>query len=96
MWVEYPDIELRLKSIRAPPTTTSPDGSEQYTLPITHDAYTEKMVAGACAIAEYLDATYPDKPTLFPKDARVATAFFDHYFEHRVVRPATPLLLAAS
>ncbi|KAF8141568.1 hypothetical protein EV363DRAFT_25065 [Boletus edulis] len=64
-WVEFPDIEAVALKIGAPATGTK-DGKPTYTLPIINDPNTGKIISDSFLIAEYLDATYPGKPTLFP------------------------------
>ncbi|KAG6832842.1 hypothetical protein H0H87_000196 [Tephrocybe sp. NHM501043] len=78
-WVEYPDIESTCKQIGAPPTTTR-DGRPLYTLPVIYDPSTGAAVAESTQIAEYLDATYPDTPTLLPEGTKtVQYAFLAGY-----------------
>lgn len=49
------------------PTSTKANGSPHYTLPVIHDHSTDAVVSDSAAIAEYLDATYPSTPALFPR-----------------------------
>lgn len=65
-WVEYPDIEALCKKIGAPATAKKDDGTPMYTVPAIYDPSTKTAVADSILIAEYLDATYPDTPKLFP------------------------------
>jgi glutathione S-transferase len=66
------------KRIGANPTETKPDGSPRYTLPLIQDASTGAVVSDSALIAEYLDATYPDTPKLFPPGtAPLQYAFMD-------------------
>jgi len=76
-WVEYPDIEALAKKINAPATGTKGDGSPMYTLPIINDPNTGKVVSDSFLIAEYLDATYPNGPTLFPAGTKPLVAAFE-------------------
>ncbi|EIN12887.1 hypothetical protein PUNSTDRAFT_50105 [Punctularia strigosozonata HHB-11173 SS5] len=69
VWVEYPDIADLCKKIGAAPTGTR-DGLPLYTLPVIQDPSTGKVISDTFAIAEYLDETYPDRPTLMPKGTR--------------------------
>jgi len=66
VWVEYPDIEALSKEIGAAPTGVKKDGSPSYTLPAIYDPKTKKVISDSQDIAEYLDATYPSEPLLFP------------------------------
>ncbi|GJF00932.1 glutathione S-transferase [Phanerochaete sordida] len=85
-WVEYPDIEALCKKIGAPPTEKKPDGSDHYTFPVIFDPNTQRVVADSGAIAEYLDAAYPDTPKLFPSGTRALQAAF-----HQLLRPSVML-----
>ncbi|KAH7916629.1 hypothetical protein BJ138DRAFT_292760 [Hygrophoropsis aurantiaca] len=64
-WIEFPDIEVRMKAIRAKPTSQQ-DGKDRYTLPTIHDTSTGAIISDSLAIAQYLDETYPDTPALLP------------------------------
>jgi len=75
-WVEYPDIEGVCQKLGAGPTTTKSDGSPYYTLPVIYDPSTDTVVAESAKIAEYLDATYPDTPRMFPAGTRGLHAAF--------------------
>ncbi|KAF8996517.1 hypothetical protein BDQ17DRAFT_1186057, partial [Cyathus striatus] len=63
-YVEYPDIEETCKKLGIPPTSAKPDGSPFYTLPAIFDSDTGMAVADSFAIAQYLDFTYPETPTV--------------------------------
>jgi len=76
-WVEFPDIESKAKEIGALPTRTKADGTPVYTLPIINDPNTGKVISDSFLIAEYLDATYPDRPTLFPTGTKPLVAAFE-------------------
>ncbi|KAF8074142.1 glutathione S-transferase [Lyophyllum atratum] len=65
VWLEYLDIEPLCKKIGASPTEVR-EGVPLYTLPVIHDPSTGAVVADSAVIAQYLDASYPDTPTLFP------------------------------
>ncbi|GLB34463.1 putative glutathione S-transferase, N-terminal domain [Lyophyllum shimeji] len=65
VWVEYPDIEPLSKKIGALPTDVT-NGKPYYSLPAIYDPNTKTVLAESALIAEYLDATYPDTPKLFP------------------------------
>jgi len=76
-WVEFPDIEALAKKIGALPTRTKAEGLPIYTLPIINDPNTGKVISDSFLIAEYLDATYPDRPTLFPAGTKSLVAAFE-------------------
>ncbi|KAF8588673.1 hypothetical protein K439DRAFT_1233675, partial [Ramaria rubella] len=65
-WVSYPDIEPTLKKLGCSPTGTKPDDPSKpfYTLPAIIDTSngTQVVIADSLAIAEYLEAKYPDRP----------------------------------
>jgi glutathione S-transferase len=65
-WIEYPDIEPHSKSLGIKPTGKKPDGSPFYTLPAIHDPSTGTSLADSYLIAEYLEETYPNTPSIFP------------------------------
>ncbi|KAF8810233.1 hypothetical protein BYT27DRAFT_7222021 [Phlegmacium glaucopus] len=67
-WVEYPDIAPLSKKLGINPTGQNDDGSPAYTLPAIHDPSTGAYVSDSFAIAEYLEKTYPDTPSVFPND----------------------------
>ncbi|EGN99550.1 hypothetical protein SERLA73DRAFT_106153 [Serpula lacrymans var. lacrymans S7.3] len=77
VWIELPDIAKRMKAIDAKPTGHKPDGSDSYTLPVIQDPSTGVVVSDSFAIAEYLEKTYPSKPTLFPHDSVALISVFD-------------------
>ncbi|EJD07729.1 uncharacterized protein FOMMEDRAFT_72472 [Fomitiporia mediterranea MF3/22] len=91
-WVEFPDIEAVVKRLGGTPTSKKADGSDYYTLPMIHDSTTGKVVTDSIAIAEYLDATYPDKPLLFPPGTKAATATLNHVFMQSL-NPISPIMI---
>jgi len=95
-WVEYPDIEGKMKGIGAAATGTWKDGRPQYTLPVIKDDATGKIVSDSLAIAKYLDATYPSHPTLLPLGASAPVDIYEEYFTGAAIAPAMLLLLAES
>ncbi|KAJ8083595.1 hypothetical protein PM082_009470 [Marasmius tenuissimus] len=71
--IPFGSIEITAKSIGAAPTEASPfhtSGPPRYCVPFLHDTNNNKnnVVSDSFAIAEYLDATYPDTPRLFAND----------------------------
>ncbi|KAH8823343.1 hypothetical protein DL96DRAFT_1617293 [Flagelloscypha sp. PMI_526] len=70
-WIEYPEIEPTAKTISAEPTTFRPDtGKPKYTVPMIHDASTGTTISDSWNILNYLEETYPDKPSLIPKGTK--------------------------
>ncbi|KAL0961168.1 hypothetical protein HGRIS_006140 [Hohenbuehelia grisea] len=80
VWVEYPDIEKVSKEIGAAPTSTKADGQPRYTLPAIHDPATGTTLSDGPTIAAYLDAQYPDTPTLLPAGTAALQAAFNYAF----------------
>ncbi|KAI3616469.1 hypothetical protein WG66_011436 [Moniliophthora roreri] len=69
--LSYEAVEPTAKSIRAPPTGVRADGTTpRYTVPFIHDQDSDRDVAvsDSMRIAEYLDNTYPDTPTVMTLD----------------------------
>ncbi|KAF9479948.1 hypothetical protein BDN70DRAFT_878247 [Pholiota conissans] len=65
-WIEYPDIEAFCKKLGIAHTSLKADGRPHYTLPAIHDPRTGVYLSDSLLIAEYLEKTYPDAPSLFP------------------------------
>ncbi|EGN96317.1 hypothetical protein SERLA73DRAFT_186005 [Serpula lacrymans var. lacrymans S7.3] len=84
VWIEAQDIEERMKAIGAKPTKRKPDGSDCYTLPTIEDPSTGAVVSDSFAIAEYLEETYPSKPTVFPHNTRALISIFDSTFMNTI------------
>lgn len=87
--MEFPDIEAVAKEIGAAPTRFQEDGTPTYTVPIIRDPNTGKVVSDSFIIAEYLDATYPGEPALFPRDTKPLMAAF----ESGILNALKPLFL---
>ncbi|KAK7041655.1 hypothetical protein VNI00_009262 [Paramarasmius palmivorus] len=88
----YEDIEPTAKSIGAPPTGTRPDGvTARYTVPIIYDSDKDVAISDSILIAEYLDAEYPNTPSVLPSNTRsLHAAFADVIFGK--FRPIIPVL----
>ncbi|KAF9054807.1 hypothetical protein BJ165DRAFT_1337959 [Panaeolus papilionaceus] len=82
-WVEYCDIEAHCKalSIPADPYEKKPDGSAKYTLPAIWDTTTGAKVSDSRSIIEYLETTYPDKPSLFPNNTKGLQIAFEKAYK---------------
>ncbi|KAF8515795.1 hypothetical protein BU17DRAFT_93211 [Hysterangium stoloniferum] len=85
VWVSFPDIEDTLKKFGGNPTGVKPNKGGKaplYTLPAILDESgdTPVVIADSLAIAEYLDAKYPDRPIL-PKTGRALEQAFEQFFE---------------
>lgn len=90
-WVELPDVTSVRKSLEVPANRTHRDGSPFYTLPIIKNLSTSEVVGDSFEIAQYLDKTYPDAPSLFPAsstislDGRAFNAQVDVIFTNHVI-----------
>ena len=79
-WIEYPDIEPLSKSLGIKSTGKKQDGSPFYTLPVIHDPSTGTFLADSFLIAEYLDETYPNTPSVFPHGTKSLQHAFQFSF----------------
>ena len=95
VWLSYPDIEGTLIKLGCAPTGTKPNDPTRphYTLPAIVDASSSPPVAIAdsLAIAEYLEAKYPDRP-VFPKTGKALEYAFEEYIKS-VLMPRIPTIL---
>ncbi|KAK0184945.1 hypothetical protein F5146DRAFT_938041 [Armillaria mellea] len=96
-WIEFPDIEALYKKLGVPAGATLQDGvTPYYYLPLIHDLSTGIIISDSAAIAEYLDATYPDTPRLFPPGTRALHAAFTAAFHALLLKAIIPLLVPAA
>ncbi|KAF8515789.1 hypothetical protein BU17DRAFT_93205 [Hysterangium stoloniferum] len=100
VWVAYPDIEDTLKKIGGKPTGVKPNKGGNvplYTLPAILDESgdTPVVITDSLAIAEYLDAKYPDRPVL-PKTGRALEHAFEQFLDLGPRIPFRQLMLGAS
>ncbi|KAH8103397.1 hypothetical protein BXZ70DRAFT_727497 [Cristinia sonorae] len=99
VWVELPDVETTLLSIKAPPTSYRSDNRPVYTLPVIVDplrSRTKPMVlSNASTIAEYLETSYPARP-VYPEGSRALQTLFVHYLQDVFVKPLLPILVPLS
>ncbi|THV03862.1 hypothetical protein K435DRAFT_851463 [Dendrothele bispora CBS 962.96] len=96
VWLEYSEIEPTLRKFGINPTGTKPDGSPLYTLPAIYDPSTKTGVAESFAIAEYLDKTYPDKPTLVPTGTGPLINVFTEYITSKISATFFPFAVPMS
>lgn len=93
-WIDRIDIEPRSIELGIAPTGKKPDGSPFYTLPAIHDSKTGKYVSDSWNIALYLDETYPDTPTVIPKDTvSLQLAFTDSYPDTGIRAALNPFVI---
>jgi glutathione S-transferase len=90
--VEGPDIEKTIKGVGGKPTATKEDGSPQYTLPVIQDPNTSTAVSDSLEIAKYLDATYPETPSLLLGTPALHRGFIEALDTH-VISTLLPLAL---
>ncbi|KAJ3502346.1 hypothetical protein NLJ89_g8929 [Agrocybe chaxingu] len=76
-WIEFGDIEAHSVKNGFLPTSKKADGSPRYTLPAIYDESTGAKIADSELIADYLEATYPDTPPLFPNNTHALQAAFE-------------------
>ena len=67
-WIEYPDIEPKVKALNGKPGDKNADGSPKYTAPfIVDDSSGEVVVVSdSLTITQYLDKTYPSTTRAIP------------------------------
>ena len=98
-WVEYPDIAPLSKKLGINATDHGKDGSPLYTLPAIHDPSTGIYIADSIVIAEYLEKTYPDTPSVFPNESIALQKAFEPGFTRGIsaawcfIKPAVCLKL---
>jgi len=85
-----------MKAIGAKPTGSKPDGSDLYTLPVIQDPSTGAIVSDSFAIAEYLEKTYPSKPTVFPHGSKALINVFDSAFTKAIIPTLKLIAVLAS
>ncbi|KAH9480877.1 Glutathione S-transferase-like protein ustS [Psilocybe cubensis] len=91
-WVEYVELEPLFKKLGIEPTGKWPDGRPFYSVPSIYDPSTGVYVSDSIKIAEYLEKTYPNTPTLFPGNtAGVQSAFSEGFLS--VLAPISGLAL---
>ncbi|PPQ76771.1 hypothetical protein CVT26_001944 [Gymnopilus dilepis] len=85
-WVEYPDIEPLCMKLGIAPTHKE-DGSLWYTLPAIYDPSTDTYVSDSLPIAEYLEKTYPDTPSIFPHNTYALQVAFTEAWQANLTAP---------
>ena len=93
-WVEISDIEPLSKKLGINPTGQRKDGSPYYTLPAIYDPSTGTAIADSFAIAEYLESTYPETPSVFPKESVALQKAFEPALVQNIC-PAWPFVIPA-
>ena len=79
-WLEYPEIEPKLKSLGGKPTDKRDDETDKYTLPAIHDSESDAVVTDSFVIAKYLDEKYPSTPSFVPRGCDAAIILLDEHF----------------
>ncbi|KAH0578780.1 hypothetical protein J132_10719 [Termitomyces sp. J132] len=99
VWIEFPDVEARMRSIGAPPSSARTDGRPIYTLPVivdpTRNPMKPEIISNTNYIAEYLEAAYPARP-VFPEGSRAMQTLFVHYVQDVFAKPLLPIMLPLS
>ncbi|KAF5340702.1 hypothetical protein D9611_007418 [Ephemerocybe angulata] len=93
-WLQYSEIEQRLKELDIPPSEVATDGSARYTIPAIYDASTNAKISDSTKILKYLDEAYPETPQLgaIPGlPAGVLLAAFEQGFQN-ALRPVWALI----
>ncbi|KAF9039154.1 hypothetical protein BJ165DRAFT_1352265 [Panaeolus papilionaceus] len=94
-WIEYPDIEAHCKALSISPTMKKEDGSDYYTLPAIWDTSTGAKVSDSFAILQYLEKTYPERPTLFPDNTKALHFVFQVALRSTDISAVVPFLIPA-
>ncbi|KZV91645.1 hypothetical protein EXIGLDRAFT_769692 [Exidia glandulosa HHB12029] len=100
-WLSFTEIEPFMKKLGANPTGKKPapdDAEDLYTCPVIaisspDGSSPSKLIEESDAIAEYLDAAYPDTPKLFPTGTRALQAAFGQFFLSEVMMPTSAVLV---
>lgn len=99
VWVEFPDVEATLRSIKAQPTSMRSDGRPVYTLPVVVDPLRNPanpvVVSNPNEIAEYLESAYPARP-VFPEGSRALQTLFVHFIQEVFSKPLLPIMVPLS
>ncbi|KAJ2912533.1 hypothetical protein MD484_g7886, partial [Candolleomyces efflorescens] len=98
-WIQYHELEKRLKEFNIPPSATEEDGTPIYTIPAIYDPSTNSRISDSLKIIEYLEATYPDTPKLLSPGTEVLTTAFEwaeKQHMRRAIWPFTVLKVAPS
>ncbi|EDR10117.1 uncharacterized protein LACBIDRAFT_318115 [Laccaria bicolor S238N-H82] len=99
VWVEFPDVEATLRSIKAQPTGMRSDGRPVYTLPVVVDPMRNPtnpvVVSNPNEIAEYLESAYPARP-VFPEGSRALQTLFVHFIQEVFSKPLLPIMVPLS
>ncbi|KAG6917156.1 hypothetical protein DXG01_003669 [Tephrocybe rancida] len=99
VWIEFPDVEMTMRSIGAPPSSVRSDGRPIYTLPVivdpTRNPMKPEIISNTNHIAEYLEAAYPARP-VFPEGSRAVQTLFVHYIQEVFAKPLLPIMVPIS
>ncbi|KAJ7574798.1 hypothetical protein C8J56DRAFT_1058224 [Mycena floridula] len=99
IWLEFPDVEMTLRAIAAPPSAVRSDESPVYTLPVIVDATrnpsSPTIISNTNNIAEYLESTYPARP-VYPEGSRALQTLFAHYIQEIFAKPLLAIMVPLS
>ena len=92
VWLDYSEVNDKIRSLGAEPTTVTPDGTPYYTVPTIYDPATQRTVTDSWTILAYLDEQYPQH-LLFPPSTRVLQRAFADLASLPLVKAFFPALL---
>ena len=85
--VRHQEQKFRSVDYAIDPTGKKTNGTPYYTLPAIHGPSTNTYLADSFTIAEYLEKTYPDTPSIFPHK----TVSLQHTFMFALTPSLTPV-----
>ncbi|KAJ2912538.1 hypothetical protein MD484_g7892, partial [Candolleomyces efflorescens] len=84
VWLEFHELEKRMKELAVPPSEISSDGTPRYTVPAIHDPSTNTLISDSLKIVEYLDKTYPETPRIIAPGTTVLNVTLDWAFRQNI------------
>ncbi|KAF8509512.1 hypothetical protein BU17DRAFT_70399 [Hysterangium stoloniferum] len=96
VWVEYPEIAATMRKIGAAPTSTKPDGSPHYTVPVISDPDhpsedgSPTVISDSWKIVEYLEETYPSSGVVFPSGTKSLQFLFQQHLSKALISVIIP------
>ena len=94
IYVDFEDVDRVIKQAGIPSSRLGSDGNPFHTVPSIIDKTTgqAKTVTDSYAIAEYLDAQYPNTPQAFPEGTEALQAVFYRFINEKMADLATLFL----
>lgn len=86
IYVDFEDVDRVIKAAGIPSSRLGSDGNPFHTVPSIVDNTTgqAKAVTDSYAIAEYLDAQYPNTPQAFPNGTQALQAVFYRFINEQI------------